>query len=190
MRKIVSFMHISLDGFVAGPNGEMNWINVNAEIFDYVAERINATDTALYGRVTYDMMEGYWPTAAAQPNPSKHDIEHSQWYSQVQKVVISKSMEGQKKDNTIIIGHDINKQVSELKNGEGSEILVFGSPRATHTLMEYHLVDEFWLFVNPIVLGTGIPLFKNIKDQVKLKLLKSNTFQDSGVVCLGYETVK
>jgi dihydrofolate reductase len=63
-------MHISLDGFVAGPNGEMNWIKVDEEIFDHVGKRVGQTDTALYGRVTYDMMEGYWPTAADKPNPS------------------------------------------------------------------------------------------------------------------------
>ena len=76
MRKIISFMHVSLDGFVAGPNGEMNWIKVDEEIFDYVGKRIGESDTALYGRVTYDMMEGYWPTAGDGPDASKHDIEH------------------------------------------------------------------------------------------------------------------
>ena len=67
MRKIISFMHISLDGFVAGPNGEMDWIKVDEEIFDHVGKRISKVDTALYGRVTYQMMENYWPTAANKP---------------------------------------------------------------------------------------------------------------------------
>lgn len=189
MRKIVSFMHVSLDGFVAGPNGEMNWIKVDADLFDYASDRTNAADTALYGRVTYDMMDAYWPTAAEQPNASKHDIEHGNWYNQVEKLVISKTLEGQKKDKTTIIGHDINKQVSELKNKAGKEIIMFGSPGTTQTLMADNLVDEFWLFVNPILLGEGIPLFKNIKTPVSLKLLKTTTFA-SGVVCLHYETVK
>ncbi|MGO4291188.1 dihydrofolate reductase family protein [Chitinophaga sp. RAB17] len=189
MRKIVSFMHVSLDGFVAGPNGEMNWIKVDTDLFDYAADRTNAADTALYGRVTYDMMDAYWPTAAEKPNASKHDIEHGTWYNQVEKLVISKTLEGQKKDKTTIIGHDINKQVSELKNKAGKEIIIFGSPSATQTLMADNLVDEFWLFVNPILLGEGIPLFKNIKTPVSLKLLKTTAFA-SGVVCLHYETVK
>ena len=68
MRKIISFMHLSLDGFAAGPNGEMNWIKVDEEIFDYGHKRISKGDTALYGRVTYQMMENYWPTAANEPN--------------------------------------------------------------------------------------------------------------------------
>lgn len=190
MRKIVSFMHVTLDGLVAGPNGEMDWIHVDPEIFDYASERTNAADTVLYGRVTYDMMDAYWPTAPSKPNASKHDIEHGNWYNQVDKLVISKSMEGQKRDKTTIIGHDIGKQVSDLKNKPGKEIIIFGSARATQTLMEYQLVDEFWLFVNPILLGTGMPLFKNIKAPVKLKLLKSTAFAGSGVVCLHYETIK
>jgi dihydrofolate reductase len=190
MRKIVSFMHVSLDGLVAGPNGEMNWIHVDQEIFDFVAERTNEADMALYGRVTYDMMEAYWPTAPLQPNASKHDIEHGNWYKQVDKLVISKTMEGQQKDKTTIIGHDIDKQVSEIKNKAGKEIIIFGSPRATQTLMEYQLVDEFWLFVNPILLGTGMPMFKNIKTPVSLKLVNNHLFKGSGVVCLHYEKIK
>src|SRR3954468_15144633 len=92
MRKIISLMHVSLDGFVAGPNGEMNWIKVDEELFDYIGKRISESDTALYGRVTYEMMEGYWPNAGNEPNASKHDIEHSKWYNKVHKIVLSKTM--------------------------------------------------------------------------------------------------
>lgn len=92
MGKIISFMHISLDGFVAGQNGEMDWIKVDEEIFDYVGNRISKSDTALYGRLTYQMMESYWPTAADHPTASRHDIEHSKWYGKVQKVVLSKTI--------------------------------------------------------------------------------------------------
>src|SRR6476661_3628745 len=92
MRKIISFMHISLDGFVAGPKGEMNWITVNDEIFDHIEQRINQTDTALYGRVTFEMMEGYWPTAADEPDASRHDKEHSKWYKRANKVVLSRTL--------------------------------------------------------------------------------------------------
>ena len=77
MRKIISFMHISLDGFVAGPNGEMDWIKADEELFAYVGQRISKGDTALYGRVTYQMMENYWPTAADKPNATSHEREHS-----------------------------------------------------------------------------------------------------------------
>jgi dihydrofolate reductase len=185
MRKIISFMHISLDGFVAGPNGEMNWIKVDQEIFDHVGKRISKGDTALYGRVTYEMMESYWPTAADKPDASKHDIEHSKWYSKVHKVVLSKSMKGANLDNTTIISDNIPDRINEIKKQAGEDILLFGSPTATHSLMQQNLIDGYWLFVNPIILGKGIPLFVDIKDKIKLKLLTTHQF-DCGVTELNY----
>jgi dihydrofolate reductase len=185
MRKIISFMHISLDGFVAGPNGEMDWIKVDEEIFDYVGKRISESDTALYGRVTYQMMESYWPTAGDKPNASKHDIEHSQWYKKVNKVVLSKTMKGTGLVNTKIISDNLLKEINDIKQKEGKEILLFGSPTATHSLMQLNLIDGYWLFVNPIILGKGIPLFTDIKDKIKLKLLNTKQFT-LGVTELNY----
>src|SRR6478672_9587552 len=115
MRKLISFMHISLDGFVAGPNGEMNWIKVDQELFDHIGKRIGETDTALYGRVTYQMMEDYWPNAGNKPDASKHDIEHSKWYNKVHKVVLSKTMKGTSLPNTTIISDNISKELNEIK---------------------------------------------------------------------------
>jgi dihydrofolate reductase len=185
MRKLVLFMHTSLDGFVAGPNGEMNWITVNEEIFDYAHDRTEAADTALYGRVTYQMMDAYWPTAGNEPDASKHDREHSAWYNKVQKVVLSRTLKAENLHNTTIIHDDLLKNITALKHQPGKEILMLGSPSAAHALMDLDLIDEYWLFVNPIVLGEGISLFKDVKNR-KLKLLNSNSFS-SGVVCLHYE---
>lgn len=186
MRPLVSFMHVSLDGFAAGPNGEMDWIKVDDEIFDHVGETIKGTTTALYGRTTWQMMEGYWPTAADKPDASKHDIEHSAWYKQVDKVVLSKSMEGKQLANTVVIGNDVEHRVKAVKQQAGSEIIMFGSPGAVHSLLEYDLIDEFWLFVNPVLIGKGIPFFKNVQALTKLELLSSKTF-GCGVVCLHYK---
>jgi len=185
MRKIISFMHISLDGFVAGPNGEMNWIKVDEEIFDHVGKRIGETDTALYGRVTYEMMEAYWPTAGDEPNASKHDIEHSKWYNKAHKVVLSKTMKDAVLTNTTIISDNLSNEINKIKQGAGSEILVFGSPTTTHSLIQQNLIDGYWLFVNPIILGQGIPLFVDIKDKIELKLLNNRQFT-SGVTELNY----
>ncbi len=190
MRKIISFMHISLDGFVAGPNGEMNWIKVDEEIFDHVGKRISKTDTALYGRVTYDMMEGYWPTAADKPNASKHDIEHSKWYSQVHKVVLSTTLKEEGQTNTTVISNNLVERINEIKQQGSAEILLFGSPTATHALMQESLIDGYWLFVNPVILGQGIPLFvdsnpDSYRDNIKLNLLHTQQFT-SGVVELSY----
>jgi dihydrofolate reductase len=185
MRKIISFMHISLDGFVAGPNGEMDWIKVDEEIFDYGHKRISEGDTSLYGRVTYRMMEDYWPTAADKPNASKHDIEHSKWYANVHKVVLSKTIKDAGLSNTTIISDNLSEKLNEIKQKAGNEILLFGSPTATHSLMQLNLIDGYWLFVNPIILGRGIPLFKDIKEKTKLKLLTTKQFA-SGVTELNY----
>ena len=185
MRNLVLFMHTSLDGFVAGPNGEMDWINVDEEIFDYAEQRTQAADTALYGRVTYQMMEGYWPTAADQPNPTRHDIQHSKWYKNVAKVVLSRTMQGAKLANTQIISDHLVEEINQLKHGPGKEIIIFGSPSAAHSLMGAKLIDDFWLFVNPVLLGRGIPVFKDINEKTDLTLVKSHVFS-SGVVCLHY----
>jgi dihydrofolate reductase len=185
MRKIISFMHISLDGFVAGVNGEMNWIKIDEELFDHVGKRIGETDTALYGRVTYQMMENYWPTAGDKPNASKHDIKHSKWYNKAHKVVLSKTMKDGGLANTTIINQNLSDKINEIKQQAGGEILLFGSPTATHSLIQQNLIDSYWLFVNPIVLGKGIPLFVDIKNKIKLNLLTTRQFT-SGVTELNY----
>lgn len=184
MRRIVSFMHVSLDGFVAGPKGEMNWIRIDEEIFDHVGRRISQGDTALYGRVTYQMMEGYWPTAGEKPNASRHDIEHAKWYKGVRKLVLSKTLKPGPA-NTVIIPDNLTGALTEIKQQGTSDILLFGSPTATHALMELNLIDGYWLFVNPIVLGQGIPLFQGIQEKATLKLLSTRAFS-SGVVELNY----
>lgn len=191
MRKLISLMHISLDGFVAGPNGEMNWIKVDDEIFDHVGKRIGKGDAALYGRKTYEMMEGYWPTAADKPNASKHDKEHSQWYKHAHKIVLSTTLQEAELTNTTVISNNITERVNAIKQlaGSNEDILVFGSPTATHALMEENLIDGYWLFVNPVILGQGIALFKNGKEKVNLKLLSTHSFS-SGVVELNYVTVE
>ncbi len=204
-------MHVSLDGFVAGPNGELDWVKVDDEMFNYVGERISEGDTALYGRVTYQMMESYWPTAGDKPGATEHDIEHAKWYSKVHKVVLSKTIKeeilpaGQANlptpedsgvlrtgqaglTNTEIISDNLSDKINEIKqsgDGGSKEILLFGSPTATHSLIQLNLIDGYWLFVNPIILGRGIPLFTDIKDKIKLNLLTTRQFT-SGVIELNY----
>lgn len=178
-------MHTSLDGFVAGPNGEMDWINVDEEIFDYAGQRTNEADTALYGRVTYQMMDSYWPTAGDQPNATKHDIDHSRWYNNVTKVVLSKTMKGTDRPKTRIISDHLKNEITKLKQNGEKDILIFGSPTAVHSLIAENLIDDYWLFINPVLMGQGIPLFKGVKDKTALTLVESHPFS-SGVVCLHY----
>ena len=189
MRKIISFMHISLDGFVAGPNGELDWVEVDEEIFNYVGKRISQGDTALYGRVTFEMMESYWPTAADKPTATRHDIEHSKWYRNVHKVVLSKTMKDEGLTNTTIISDNLSDRINEIKKQPGEDILLFGSPTATHSLIQLNLIEGYWLFVNPIILGQGIPLFVDIKEKIKLQLATTRSFTN-GVIELNYTVDK
>jgi dihydrofolate reductase len=186
MRNLIFFMHTSLDGFVAKLNGEMDWINIDDAMFDFVATMTDQADTALYGRVTYEMMQSYWPTAGEQPNASKHDKEHSAWYNKVSKIVLSKTISEKRLDNTIVISDQLADNINKIKKQDGKNILIFGSPGASQSLLNQGLVDEFWLFVNPIILGQGMPLFKDITGTTKLKLVESKTFA-CGVIALHYE---
>lgn len=185
MRKLVFFMHASLDGFVAGLNGEMDWIKFDDELFDFVATMTANADTALYGRVTYEMMQSYWPSAAEKPNASKHDKEHSAWYKQVSKIVLSKTISQKAPGNTIILSDQIADNLQKIKQQDGKNILIFGSPRASHSLLELGLIDEFWVFVNPVLLGQGIPLFKGITQTTTLQLIENKPFA-CGVIALHY----
>lgn len=179
-------MHTSLDGFVAGPEGELNWAKVDEELFDFVATMTDKADTALYGRVTYEMMQSYWPDAGNKPNASKHDKEHAAWYNKVSKVVLSKTMSEQGLTNTRVIGEQLAGKINDIKKEAGKNILIFGSPAASHALLSLGLIDEFWLFVNPVLIGQGTPLFKGISEITKLNLIESKTFA-SGVIALHYE---
>ena len=186
MRNLIFFMHTSLDGFVAGLKGEMNWIKVDDEMFDFVATMTDTADTALYGRVTYEIMQSYWPNAGKEPNASKHDKEHSAWYNKVSKVVLSKTISEKGLDNTTVISGQLTDNINKIKKQDGKNILIFGSPGASRSLLNEGLIDEFWLFVNPIILGQGMPLFKEITGTTKLKLVESKTFA-CGVIALHYK---
>ena len=185
MRKLVLSVHTSLDGFVGGPNGEINWIKVDEELFNFTKTLTDEADIAFYGRVTYQIMDSYWPTAADKPTATKHDKEHSHWYNNVTKIVLSKTLRQKELKNTIIVSDNILKNISAIKQEQGKNILMFGSPSAAQSLMQHNLIDEYWLFVNPLILGNGIPLFKNVNNIIELKLSTTKVFS-SGVIGLHY----
>lgn len=188
MRNLIFFMHTSLDGFVARQNGALDWIRVDNPIFDFVGTMTDQSDTALYGRVTYEIMQSYWLTAGEKPNATKHDIEHSTWYKKVAKIVLSRTMNPAGIQNTTIISDKLTDRINKLKQQEGKNILIFGSPGASQSLLNQGLIDEFWLFVNPIILGQGIPLFKDVTETTNLKLKETKLF-DCGVIALHYEKI-
>jgi dihydrofolate reductase len=189
MRKLILSLHTTLDGFVAGPNGEMDWIKLDDELFDMVGKITDEADTGIYGRITYQMMESYWPTAADQPNATKHDIEHATWYKHAEKVVLSTTLQAKHKEKTTIISDDISTEIARMKNQAGRNMVMFGSPTAAHALMEHNLIDEYWLFVNPIMIGEGIPVFANVTDKIKLQCLNT-ILLPCGVTALHYIVVR
>ncbi len=178
-------MHISLDGYIAGTQGELNWLKLDEELFDFVGTLTAKADAAMYGRVTYDMMQSYWPTAADKPNASKHDREHSEWYKTIPKIVLSRSLDGSSLENTTVLCDDLSARISALKEPEGNHILIFGSPGATRSLLSLGLIDEFWLFVNPIIKGQGMNLYEGLQDTTPLELIETKTFA-CGIVALHY----
>ncbi|HTI92546.1 MAG TPA: dihydrofolate reductase family protein [Puia sp.] len=185
MRKIISFMHVSLDGFTGGPNGEMDWIRVDSELFELASQATEMSDLAIYGRVTWEMMDGYWPTAGDSPNASKHDKEHSAWYNKVEKIVLSKTLSGKSIPNATIISDNVAPQIRGVKEKPGKQIVMFGSPSAVRLLIKENLVDEFWLFVNPVLLGKGIPMFPALEERKSLELLEEKRFKN-GVILLKF----
>ena len=131
-------------------------------------------------------MESYWPTAGDKPNATRHDMEHSKWYKRIHKIVLSKSLRASDLANTTIINDNLADRMNEIKQQEGDDIFLFGSPTATHILMQQNIIDGYWLFVNPIILGKGIPLFADIKDKIELKLLPATRQFTCGVTELNY----
>jgi dihydrofolate reductase len=176
-------MHLSVDGFVGGPNGEMNWIKVSEEIFEIAGDLTSQADTALYGRVTYDMMDAYWPTAADGPNPSKHDVEHSAWYKKVDKVVVSATLTSDASAKRTVIADSVDCGIKHLKEQDGSNILLLGSPSVTRMLIAADLIDEAWWLINPTILGEGIKMFPDLRAPKNLEFISSE-LRDPGVVVL------
>jgi dihydrofolate reductase len=182
-------MHTSLDGYVAGPKGEMDWIKFDDKLFDYVGNFTDAADTALYGRVTYEMMDSYWPTAGDKPNADKHAKDHSKWYNAVDKIILSNTLESDPAKKRTVINGDIAGQLNKIKQQGDKNILVFGSPSAVHTLAANDLIDEYWVFLNPIILGEGIPLFAKNNKRVTLKEGTVKSFA-CGVTGLNFEVIR
>jgi dihydrofolate reductase len=186
MRKVILLMHMSLDGFVAGPNGELEWIRAEGEIFEYAIELTKSVDTAIFGRVTYQGMESYWPTVPANPESTALDLQHAHWIENACKLVFSKSLEKVEWNNSRLIRDNITEEMAKLKQQPGKNMMIFGSPSIAQTFMQLGLIDEYRLNLNPIILGSGIPLFKDSMDTINLKLVETKTFS-SGVLGLNYQ---
>jgi len=185
MRKLVLFMHVSLDGRTTSATGGMEWVKVSEEMFERADRQSARSDLALYGHGTFTIMDAYWPTAGDEPNADKHAINHSAWYNGVDKVVVSTQLKQQDHPGVKIISNNIAEYIAGLKQQPGRDIVMFGSPTLARSLMQDDLIDEYWLFINPVIVGAGKPLFADLNATIGLELAESTTFKN-GVVCLHY----
>jgi dihydrofolate reductase len=186
MRKVILSIQVTLDGFIEGPKGELDWMVMDEELWEYVNDLLSTVDTTLFGRVAYQGFANYWPAAATNPLSPKNEIDFAHWIEKTPKIVFSKTLEKLEWKNSRLVKGNIVEEVAKMKQQPGKDLLMFGGAGIASTFMKLDLIDEYRIKVHPIILGKGIPLFKGIKDRMNLKLLKSKTF-DSGVVGLYYK---
>jgi dihydrofolate reductase len=185
MRKLILIVHTSLDGFVAGSKGELDGFDAGEDNLKFVCKIIKEADTAIFGRISYELLESYWPTAKDRPKATKGEILYSKWYNNAKKIVFSKTMTAEDIDNTIIFSDNISNEIKKIKGQTGKDILIFGSPSIAKTLMKLDLIDRYWIFINPIIFGQGIPLFSGNAEKSNLKLLATRLFAN-GEIALNY----
>ncbi len=185
MRKVFLFMMTSLDGFFEGPNHELDWHNVDKEFVDFAINQLKEIDAILFGRVTYQMMAGFWPTKEAKSS----DPVTAGFMNKLPKFVFSRTLNSAEWNNTTLVSGDAAEKVRELKSENGKSIAIFGSSDLTVSLIENGLVDEIRIMVNPMVLGRGKQLFKGISNRMKFALVSAKTF-NSGNVLLCYKPMQ
>jgi dihydrofolate reductase len=188
MRKLVLFMHLSLDGYAAGPKGELDFLSYDEELQQWADQLVKTVGSPVYGRTTYQLMESYWPAVLANPDSSKQSLAHAQWVENVPKIVFSKTLKEVTWNNTRLIKENIAEEIEKLKQQPGKDLIIFGSPGLAADLMNLGLIDEYKFTVHPVILGNGISVFKNNSTKSKLKLINTTTLK-SGVVTLHYTTI-
>lgn len=182
MRKVVLKMDVSLDGFVAKPNGDLDWIfgSFNDELKACLVDTLWQADTHIMGRVAYNDMADHWSFSTEVFAPPMNEIP---------KVIFSKTLKEANWNRSRVVSGDIKEEVSRLKQQPGNYILAHGGARFAQSLSRFDLIDEYRLIIHPVVLGKGQPLFKNLADMINLKLLNTRVFH-TGVVLHTYQPVR
>lgn len=185
MRKIVLFMMVTLDGFFEGPDHDLSWHMVDKEFNDFAQKQLQEGDTMLFGRRTYQLMESYWPS----PIGIEDDPEVAALMNETPKVVVSNSLQRVKETedwkNVQLINSDIRNNLIKLKSQKGGNILLLGSCNLAVSLLEWGLLDEMRIMINPVVIGKGTPLFHGLKEKISFELTSSRNFK-SGNILLYY----
>lgn len=184
MRKLILIVQTSFDGFVAGPNREFDNFIGGEENLEYICDLIEEGDAMLLGRISYQLLDSDWPTAANKPNATKNIIKYSNWYNNVPKIIVSKTLQSTNPAITIISAN-LSSEINNLKQQPGKNILIFGSPTLVHSLLDLHLIDSIYLIFHPVIFGEGIPLLKTSNRVTKLKLLEIKKMY-TGTIGLNY----
>lgn len=183
-------MQLSLDGFVCGPNGEMDWMvwEWDEVLKNYAGELTNSVDTFLLGRNTGEGMAVYWPTVAGNPESKEEDKWMADRLNNLPKVVFSKTVTSINWTN-VRIANDIVEEIKELKKEPGKDILIYGGAGLVSSFIRENLIDEYHLFINPSIIGKGKTIFGNLEERTELKLVKA-TPSTTGIVILHYTPKK
>ncbi len=178
MRKLFVSNLVTLDGYFEGPNRDISWHNVDAEFNEYAIDMLNSVDTLLFGRVTYELMAGFWPT----PYAIKTDPIVAGKMNSLAKIVFSRTLSKAEWNNTRLVKDNIEEEIRKMKIQPGKDIALLGSGNILTQFAQKGLLDEYRIMVNPIILGDGNPLFKGITDRINLKLIKARTFRNGNVL--------
>jgi len=179
MRKLIVSNLVTLDGFFEGLKGELDWFMVDEEFLNYVKEMFKSVDTIIFGRKTYQHMENYWPTAEDNDPTITHNM------NKLPKIVFSKTLTKVSWSNSSLIKENIAEELFEMKKQQGKDMVIFGSGEIVSQLAKAGLIDEYRIILNPVILGNGNPLFKNIAGKINLKPEKVIKLK-SGVLILYY----
>jgi dihydrofolate reductase len=186
MRKMKLQMQLSVDGFVAGPNGEMDWMTWNwgDDIKKYVTDLTNSCDCMLLGGHMPAGFVPYWESVAANPDDPQYAFGKKM--CDMPKVVFTRTIEKSTWNNTVLAKGDITEEVNLLKAEPGKDIITYGGASFASNLIKYNLIDEYHLFINPAAIGSGMAIFKELENKLNLKLVKASPF-DCGIVVLCYQ---
>jgi dihydrofolate reductase len=191
MRKIIVSINITLDGFIAGPDCELDWhFNYwDEEMAKFATEQLSDADTIVLGRVTYKAMARFWPLKVMDLSYAREDIAFAEMMNRYEKIVFSKTLQKAEWNNSRVVRNGIRKEILKLKQKPGKNIIIYGSESIVSALNRLDLIDEFALWVHPVFLKKGKPLFKDEQEKLEFKLLNTKAFS-SGVVILTYRTIK
>lgn len=187
MRKLKLQVQLSVDGYIAGNNGEMDWMvwDWTNDLKEYITGITEPVDTILLGRKLAEGFIPHWTAAYNKPEPE----EGSQKMVETPKVVFSHTLTNTEWDNTIIVRGNLVDEVNKLKNQNGKDIIVYGGSTFVSSLIKAGLIDEYHLLINPAAIGSGMPIFSTLENiqQLKLKIVKQF---DCGIALLCYEVTK